>query len=156
MKRTMVFGFVGVVLVAAVALSEKPALEKELQIQIGDKNPWTSLKMNNDPDDFRFAVVSDRTGGHRPKIFSQAMQQINVLQPEFVMSVGDLIEGYSDKSDKVEQEWTEFQSYVKRLKMPTASVNAHSSLVVGISANESVEIAKKLVMVLASRNVIED
>ena len=45
---------------------------------------------------------------------------------------------------------------VKRLKMPTASVNAHSSLVVGISANESVEIAKKLVMVLASRNVIED
>jgi len=118
MKRTMVFGFVGVVLVAAVALSEKPALEKELQIQIGDKNPWTSLKMNNDPDDFRFAVVSDRTGGHRPKIFSQAMQQINLLQPEFVMSVGDLIEGYSDKSDKVEQEWTEFQSYVKRLQMP--------------------------------------
>ena len=118
MKRTMVFGFVGVVLVAAVALSEKPSLEKELQIQIGDKNPWTSLKMNNDPDDFRFAVVSDRTGGHRPKIFSQAMQQINLLQPEFVMSVGDLIEGYSDKSDKVEQEWTEFQSYVKRLQMP--------------------------------------
>jgi hypothetical protein len=30
MKRTMVFGFVGVVLVAAVALSEKPSLEKEL------------------------------------------------------------------------------------------------------------------------------
>lgn len=118
MKRTMVFGFVGVVLVAAVALSEKPGNEKELQIQIGDKNPWTSLKMNNDPDDFRFAVVSDRTGGHRPKIFSQAMQQINLLQPEFVMSVGDLIEGYSEKSDKVEQEWTEFQSYVKRLQMP--------------------------------------
>ena len=43
MKRTMVFGFVGVVLVAAVALSEKPALEKELQFQIGDKNHWTSL-----------------------------------------------------------------------------------------------------------------
>lgn len=118
MKRTMVFGFVGVVLVAAVALSEKPALEKELQVQIGDKNPWTSLKMNNDPDDFRFAIVSDRTGGHRAKIFSQAMQQINLLQPEFVMSVGDLIEGYSEKSDKVEQEWTEFQSYVKRLQMP--------------------------------------
>ena len=118
MKRTMVFGFVGLVLIAAVALSEKPGIEKELQVQIGDKNPWTSLKMNNDPDDFRFAVVSDRTGGHRPKIFSQAMQQINLLQPEFVMSVGDLIEGYSDKSDKVEQEWTEFQSYVKKLQMP--------------------------------------
>jgi hypothetical protein len=43
----------------------------ELKIESGDKNPWTSLKLNNDPDQFQFAVVSDRTGGHRDKIFSQ-------------------------------------------------------------------------------------
>lgn len=118
MKRAMVLGIVGIVLITAVAFSEKPTTEKGLQVQVGDKNPWTSLKMNNDPDEFRFAVVSDRTGGHRPKIFSQAVQQLNLLQPEFVMSVGDLIEGYSEKSEKVEQEWTEFNSYVKRLEMP--------------------------------------
>lgn len=114
----MILGLVGSVLLGALAFSEKPSQEKGLQIQVGDKNPWTNLKLNNDPDDFRFAVVSDRTGGHRPKIFSQAMQQLNLLQPEFVMSVGDLIEGYSDKQDKVEAEWTEFQSYVSRLQMP--------------------------------------
>ena len=50
------------------------------------------LKLNDDPDQFHFAVVSDRTGGHRAKVFSRAVQQISLLQPTFVMSVGDLIE----------------------------------------------------------------
>jgi len=118
MRKFLVLGLVGFVLLGALAFSDKPTKEKGLQIQVGDKNPWTNLKVNNDPDEFRFAVVSDRTGGHRPKIFSQAMQQLNLLQPEFVMSVGDLIEGYSDKQDKVEAEWNEFNSYVNRLQMP--------------------------------------
>jgi hypothetical protein len=43
-----------------------------------------------------------------------------------------------------------------KLKMLTVSVNALSSLAVGISAKENVETAKRLVMVLASRNVGED
>src|SRR4051794_3056546 len=63
-----------------------------LQIAAADKNPWTSLKLNNDPDQFRFAIVSDRTGGHRANVFAKAVHQINLMQPEFVMSVGDLIE----------------------------------------------------------------
>ena len=37
------------------------------------QEPWTSLKLNNDPDQFQFAVVSDRTGGHRDKVFSRAV-----------------------------------------------------------------------------------
>ena len=44
---------------------------------------------------------------------------------------------------------------VIRLKMLFASVTALISLLVGISANASVEIAKKLVMVLVSKNVEE-
>jgi hypothetical protein len=40
--------------------------------------------------------------------------------------------------------------------MLTVSVNALSSLAVDISAKENVETAKKLVMVLVSRNVGED
>jgi hypothetical protein len=43
-----------------------------------------------------------------------------------------------------------------KLKMLSASVNALSSLAVDMSAKESVETAKKLVMVLANRNVGED
>jgi len=31
--------------------------------------PWTSLEMNDDPARFQFAIVTDRTGGHRPGVF---------------------------------------------------------------------------------------
>jgi len=43
---------------------------------------------------FTFAIVSDRTGWHRPGVFESAMARLNWLSPDFVMSVGDLIEGY--------------------------------------------------------------
>ncbi|TFG92422.1 MAG: metallophosphoesterase, partial [Myxococcales bacterium] len=41
-------------------------------------------------------MVTDRTGGPRDGIFESAMPRINLVRPEFVVSVGDLIEGYTD------------------------------------------------------------
>jgi serine/threonine-protein phosphatase CPPED1 len=95
-----------------------PADSNSIAIEAGDRNPWTSLKLNNDLDQFQFAVVSDRTGGHREKVFSQAVARVNLLQPQFVMSVGDLIEGYTTKEDKIKEEWDEVDGYVKRFEMP--------------------------------------
>jgi 5-hydroxyisourate hydrolase-like protein (transthyretin family) len=81
------------------------------------KNPWTSLKANASPEQFQFVVVSDRTGGHRSGVFSRAVQQVNLLQPEFVMSVGDLIEG-AITADANRKQWEEFDGYVKQFQMP--------------------------------------
>jgi len=81
-------------------------------------NPWTSLNLNNDPKNFQFAIVTDRTGGHRAGVFEDAITKLNLLQPEFVMSVGDLIEGYSHDEKQVSEMWDEFQSFVAKLKMP--------------------------------------
>ncbi len=89
-----------------------------IQIEKAEKNPWTGLKLNNETDQFQFAVIADRTGGHRDKVFSRAVHQINLLQPQFVMSVGDLIEGYTSDVDKIKDEWDEFDSYVKKFEMP--------------------------------------
>jgi serine/threonine-protein phosphatase CPPED1 len=89
-----------------------------IQIEKEEKNPWTSLKLNNDPEQFQFVVLADRTGGHRDKVFSRAVLQVNLLQPQFVMCVGDLIEGYTSKEDKLKEEWDEFDSYVKKFEMP--------------------------------------
>jgi serine/threonine-protein phosphatase CPPED1 len=100
------------------AVEQKPADPNVIAIEAGNKNPWTSLNLNHNPDEFHFAVVSDRTGGHRDKVFSRAVQQINLLQPTFVMSVGDLIEGYSLKEDVVNKQWDEFDSYVKKFEAP--------------------------------------
>lgn len=42
------------------------------------------------------AIIGDRTGGANVQgAFKLAMDQLNLLQPEFVINVGDIIEGYS-------------------------------------------------------------
>lgn len=125
MKRLLLAATTLGMLLLAVAFSlsqpaTKPPLAPApgLQVDVNGRNPWTHLRLNNDANDFRFAIVSDRTGGHRAKIFSRAVDQLNLMQPEFVVSVGDLIEGYKEDPDKVATEWREFQSYVHRLQMP--------------------------------------
>ena len=80
--------------------------------------PWTNLDFYDDPDDFQFVIVSDRTGGLRPGVFEDAVKKINWLMPEFVMSVGDFIPGVTLNEDKLDEEWGEFQSIVEPLKMP--------------------------------------
>jgi hypothetical protein len=124
MKRLLLAGATVGLLLLAVALSGSQTPTRtatpatDVQVEVNGRNPWTNLRLNNEPSDFRFAVVSDRTGGHRAKIFSRAIDQLNLMQPEFVVSVGDLIEGYKEDPEKVAAEWREFQSYVHRLQMP--------------------------------------
>ena len=124
MNRVLLGLGVVAVLAAAVALSRfqpagaDPAKADGIQAAVEDKNPWTSLKVNRDPDQFQFAVVSDRTGGHRPKVFAQAVRRINLLQPEFVLSVGDLIEGYTTKQETMDAQWKEFTDLTAKFDMP--------------------------------------
>ena len=74
--------------------------------------------MRNDPEAFHFAVVADRTGGARPGVFEEAIRKLNLLQPEFVMSVGDLIQGYSTDRPQIDSQWNEFEGLIKKLEMP--------------------------------------
>ncbi len=82
------------------------------------KKPWTDKPFQNDPQMFQFAIVSDRTGEPRDGVFPQAMEKVNLLHPEFVMSVGDLINGYVEDKQTLESEWLEFKSFLKPLEMP--------------------------------------
>lgn len=126
MKKVLLGVGVIALLAAAVGLSQSsrlvglrsPLASADLQIQAQEKNPWTHLKMNAEAEQFQFAVVSDRTGGHRANVFSKAVHQINLMQPTFVMSVGDLIEGYSLKEEVVNKEWDQFDGYVRKFEMP--------------------------------------
>jgi hypothetical protein len=108
---------------AAVAFSGsgKPAVDpsnRELTVQVEERNPWTHTRLNNIVDEFQFAIVSDRTGSHRAGVFSRAVETLNLLQPEFVLSVGDLIEGGNKDDKKLNAEWRELDGYVQRLRMP--------------------------------------
>ncbi|MCC6680344.1 MAG: metallophosphoesterase [Phycisphaeraceae bacterium] len=98
--------------------------------------PWTSLQANNDPDHFQFVVVTDRTGGHRPGVFSQGVEKTNLMQPQFVVSVGDLIEGYTEDLSKITGQWDEFQGIVAQLQMPFFYVPGNHDLTNPVMAAE--------------------
>lgn len=83
----------------------------------GDR-PWSQQPFFNDPQAFQFAIVADRTGGMRPGVFAEAVKKINLLQPEFVMSVGDLIDGYTQDSSVVARQWQEFEDIIAGLNAP--------------------------------------
>ena len=81
--------------------------------------PWTEKAIQNNPGEFQFVIIGDRTGGANAlKTFQLAMPQINLLQPDFVINVGDLIEGYSDQATELNTEWSEADSVLNVLDMP--------------------------------------
>ena len=80
--------------------------------------PWTNLNFDSDSTQFQFAIVTDRTGGHRAGVFMDAINKLNLLHPEFVMSIGDLIEGYTTNPNQLDAQWEEFNTMIAKLKMP--------------------------------------
>jgi hypothetical protein len=84
----------------------------------GEK-PWTSEEFQNNPEEFQFVVIGDRTGGaNQQGTFELAIGQLNLLQPEFVINVGDMIEGYSDDKAELNAEWNEIDDMLEQLNMP--------------------------------------
>ena len=70
----------------------------------------------------RFSVIGDRTGLARPGVFGQALRQIAWLQPDFVLSVGDLIEGYTRDKATIEAEWLEVEGEIDGAGVPLVYV----------------------------------
>jgi len=99
-------------------ISETPVFSYETE-RLTEARPWTAKEFQNKPKAFQFVIIGDRTGGaNAQKTFDMAIQQINLLQPEFVINVGDLIEGYSDQSSELNAEWDEVDSMLNALDAP--------------------------------------
>ena len=87
--------------------------------RLPDAKPWTDKNFLNDCDNFQFAIIGDRTGGANVEgTFHLAVGQLNLLQPEFVINVGDIIEGYSDDKAELNAEWDEVDGMLDELDMP--------------------------------------
>ena len=59
----------------------------------GSAVPWTHSNFDDEFSKFAFALFSDLTGGEREGVFEVAVEQLRLLRPELIVSVGDLIEG---------------------------------------------------------------
>lgn len=82
------------------------------------QKPWSHTRFFNNPDNFQFAIVADRTGEARKGVFPKAAKKLNLLRPEFVVSVGDLIEGYTKDKAVLQKEWNQFNQFVNYFEMP--------------------------------------
>ncbi len=65
-----------------------------------------------------FAVLGDRTGSARPRVFAQILDEVKLLGPDFVLSVGDLIEGYTKDGVALNQEWDSVLGLVRSVGVP--------------------------------------
>ena len=113
-----VFGLIFFGLILSAHTGHEGTIEQPIVFESDDSpRPWTDTDLLNDPDNFQFVIVSDRTGGMRDGVFREAVRKINLLQPEFVISVGDLINGYYDNDEQINREWNDFNNIISALEM---------------------------------------
>ena len=44
-------------------------------------HPWSDKPVLDDPSRFHIAIMTDRTGGHRPGVWMRAVEAVNLLRP---------------------------------------------------------------------------
>jgi len=71
-------------------------------------------------DKFTFAVIGDRWGGEVAawSVFDRSVEEINLTRPDFVMSVGDLIDGKVTVPAKQDSMWRDFWLHAGKFTAP--------------------------------------
>jgi hypothetical protein len=90
--------------------------------------PWTHQRFDQAPGDFAFAVVTDLESGYRNGVFDVAVQDLALLRPAFVITVGDQIEGGIEDEAKLDAEWSAFDARLAGLKAPYFHVGGNHDL----------------------------
>ena len=86
-------------------------------IQQGPK-PWTHENFEDTEQDFTFALISDLNGGEREGVYRRGFTPLNRLDPTFVLSIGDLIDGGTYDTLQLASEWDNFDSRTAKLNPP--------------------------------------
>ncbi len=115
MKRIIFLCLLGQVLAGSFGFGQAARIEVDTRTP---PQPWTNLEVADPAQNFHFAIITDRTGGARPGVFQEAIHKLNLLQPAFVISIGDLIEGYTNDKQEIERQWDEVDGFLDSLDMP--------------------------------------
>lgn len=106
------------------AKPEKPAFAHDIS---PSQKPWTGQPFDAAEDKFTFAVFADLTGDEREQVFEIAVAQLNLLRPEFILNVGDLIEGSTERAE-VDRQWDWFDQRAGRARAPVFYVGGNHDL----------------------------
>ncbi len=90
--------------------------------------PWSHEHFDDAQGKFTFAIFSDLNGGERRGVFEIAMAQLSLLHPEFILSVGDLIDGANLDPSALKKEWDDFDFRVSQTTAPVFYVGGNHNL----------------------------
>lgn len=110
-----------ILLMSLLTCFEKAIIAQQNNEQAGKSNykiSSTNRVFNDDTSKLQFAIITDLWGGRRPGIFEDAVSKLQLLQPQFVISVGDLIDGKTYDPKDINKQWDEFDHDIKPLTMP--------------------------------------
>lgn len=85
---------------------------------VEDRIPVTARAFGDETGDIQFVVMSDRTGGMRAGVFREAVEKVNLLHPQFVISIGDLVDGYTEDPELLRSQWEEVDGILESLDVP--------------------------------------
>lgn len=63
-------------------------------------------------NDFHFTILGDRTGNAQAEVYGRVWREIDLLHPDFIINVGDSIQGEKDATAAAE--WADLQEFWKR------------------------------------------
>jgi Icc protein len=67
-------------------------------------------------NDFRFSILGDRTGYAQPGVYERVWSELDSEHPDFVINVGDTIQGYNDAT--AASEWRALRPLWDRYRYP--------------------------------------
>ena len=119
-----------VVLFALIGCSGVPVDQRpEQAASFGEPGAaWNRAQFDSADGKFTFAIFSDLTGGEREHVFEIAVAQLNLLRPELIINVGDLIEGDSGSEAGLNSEWDSFDRRANRARAPVFYVGGNHDL----------------------------
>ena len=114
-------------LTCSLACSE-PNTNTFLHDSTTDATPWSHDGFDDAGDKFTFAIFSDLNGGERQRVFEVAVEQLSLLRPELILSVGDLIEGGTEDETQLAKEWDSFDERAAQVVAPVFRVGGNHDL----------------------------
>lgn len=108
---------------------DRPVNTQDQFEHAGDgKTPWLNQAPNTGTDKFSFAIIGDVTGGEREGMLEVASAQLVLLQPDLVISIGDIIEGGTLERETFNHEFDAFDAAVSGMNAPLVRISGNNEL----------------------------
>ncbi len=95
---------------------------------VGLNTPWSFQPPSQPGDRFTFAVIGDLNSGERAGVLEVAVEQIKLLKPDFILSIGDLVEGGTEDTAQLKKEYDHFDERMRKANAPIFHLGGNHDL----------------------------